>query len=127
MSCGLRQIEYGISDILQSIKGKPSKQYKDHFIETDTERVDTFLIQKRGKRLLVDMEAGIEHLGRATHKYIDRMLIIVEPGSNSIQTPKTIIKLGKEIGIDHFEIIGNKIQEKKIGSTHNSFTIESLE
>lgn len=73
------------------------------------------------------MEAGIEHLGRATHKYIDRMLIIVEPGSNSIQTPKTIIKLGKEIGIDHFEIIGNKIQEKKIGSTHNSFTIESLE
>ena len=60
--------------------------------------------------VIVDMEAGIEHLGRATADAIDKMLIIVEPGSRSISTAKSIIKLAEEIGVRSFGIIGNKIQ-----------------
>ena len=70
------------------------------------------IILNRKEVVIVDMEAGIEHLGRATTKSIDWMLIIVEPGTRSIDTAKTIIKLGREIGITQYGIIGNKIQNK---------------
>lgn len=70
------------------------------------------IILYRDEIVIVDMEAGIEHLGRATARSIDKMLITVEPGSRSIFTAKTIIKLAQEIGIDEFGIIGNKIQDK---------------
>ncbi len=68
------------------------------------------IILHRQEVVLVDMEAGIEHLGRGTAQAVDKMLIIVEPGSRSIATAKTIIKLAKEIGVNSFAIIGNKIQ-----------------
>ncbi|NOR13824.1 MAG: hypothetical protein GQ545_11285 [Candidatus Aminicenantes bacterium] len=54
---------------------------------------------------VVDMEAGIEHLGRATAQSIDRMLIVVEPGLRSIQTAHTILKMGKDIGVPSFGIL----------------------
>ncbi len=60
--------------------------------------------------VLVDMEAGIEHLGRGTAQAINKMLIVVEPGWRSISTAQTIMKLAKEIGVFSFGIIGNKIQ-----------------
>jgi len=68
------------------------------------------IILNRDEVVIVDMEAGIEHLGRATARSIDKMIIIVEPSSRSIATTKTIMKLAKEIGIQSFAIIGNKIQ-----------------
>lgn len=71
------------------------------------------IILNRKEVVIVDMEAGVEHLGRGTAKHIDRMLIIVEPGSRSLETAKNIMKFGKEIGIKHFGIIGNKIQNEK--------------
>lgn len=70
------------------------------------------IILNRDEVVIVDMEAGIEHLGRATARSIDKMLIIVEPSSRSIDTAKTIMKLAKEIGIHSFGIISNKIQDK---------------
>jgi len=71
------------------------------------------IILNRNEVVIVDMEAGIEHLGRATSRSIDKMLIIVEPGSRSISTAKTIMKLAKDIGIESFGIIGNKIQDEQ--------------
>ncbi|MFB0564417.1 MAG: AAA family ATPase [Candidatus Aminicenantaceae bacterium] len=70
------------------------------------------IILNRDEVVIVDMEAGIEHLGRATAQYIDKMLIIVEPGSRSIHTARTIMKLSAEIGINSFGIIANKIQNE---------------
>lgn len=70
------------------------------------------IILNRDEIVIVDMEAGIEHLGRATARSIDKMLITVEPGSRSTFTARTIIKLAKEIGIVDFGIIGNKIKDK---------------
>jgi CO dehydrogenase maturation factor len=70
------------------------------------------IILNRDEVVIVDMEAGIEHLGRATSRAIDKMLIVIEPGSRSISTAKTILRLAREIGIESFGIIANKVQDK---------------
>jgi CO dehydrogenase maturation factor len=70
------------------------------------------IILHRREVVIVDMEAGIEHLGRATAKSIDKMLICVEPGSRSIDTARIIMNLGKEIGLKDFGIVGNKVRNK---------------
>ena len=71
------------------------------------------IILNRDEVVIVDMEAGIEHLGRATARSIDKMIIIVEPSSRSISTAKTIIRMAKEIDIKSFGIIANKMQDEQ--------------
>lgn len=71
------------------------------------------IILSRKEVVIVDMEAGIEHLGRATARAVDRIIIVVEPSSRSIATAKTIMKMAKEIGVESFGIIGNKIQAEQ--------------
>ena len=71
------------------------------------------ILLNRNEVILVDMEAGIEHLGRATAQSIDTMLIVVEPGQRSIQTAKAILRLGEDIGIEKFGIIANKIRSEE--------------
>jgi CO dehydrogenase maturation factor len=70
------------------------------------------IILHRNEVVIVDMEAGIEHLGRSTAASIDKMLICIEPGSRSIATAKAIMRLGEEIGLHDFGIVGNKILNK---------------
>jgi CO dehydrogenase maturation factor len=81
------------------------------------------IILNRNEVVIVDMEAGIEHLGRSTTKSIDKMVIVVEPGQRSIETARSVMNLGKDIGLTDFLIIGNKIrnenQEKWIRSQFN--------
>jgi CO dehydrogenase maturation factor len=80
------------------------------------------IILNRDEVVIVDMEAGIEHLGRATSRSIDRMLIVVEPGSRSISSAKTILRLAQDIEIESFGIIGNKVQDKTQENwIHNQF------
>jgi CO dehydrogenase maturation factor len=71
------------------------------------------IILNRNEVVIVDMEAGIEHLGRATARSIDQMIIVVEPGWRSISTAQTIMKLAQDIGVRSFGIIGNKIQNEQ--------------
>lgn len=68
------------------------------------------IILHRKEAVIVDMEAGIEHMGRATAQHIDKMLICVEPGSRSIETAMAIMHMGKDIGLENFGIVGNKIR-----------------
>ena len=70
------------------------------------------IILHRDEAVIVDMEAGIEHLGRATASAIQEMVIVVEPGSRSIDTALTIMKLSRDIGLQKFRIIGNKVQNE---------------
>src|SRR5659263_46217 len=58
--------------------------------------------------VLVDMEAGIEHLGRATARGVDAMLVVVEPGRRSIQTAEAITRLAGEIGITNIMLVVNE-------------------
>ena len=68
------------------------------------------IILNRHEIVIVDMEAGIEHLGRATARSIDKMLVIIEPGSRSIATARIIKKMASEIGIQSFGFIANKVR-----------------
>ncbi|MFH1312524.1 MAG: AAA family ATPase [Candidatus Eisenbacteria bacterium] len=69
------------------------------------------IVLNRDEVVIVDMEAGIEHLGRATLEAIDKMLIVVEPGMRSIATATTIMRLAGEIGVTSFGIIANKVKD----------------
>jgi CO dehydrogenase maturation factor len=74
------------------------------------------LMVARKEWVILDMEAGIEHIGRGTAIGVDEMLVVVEPSRMSIDTAYRIEKLSKDIGIKSIRIIGNKIrspEEKK--------------
>jgi CO dehydrogenase maturation factor len=69
----------------------------------------TYIILKRDEFVLVDMEAGIEHLGRATAQGVDVMVVVVEPTLQSIGTAQSIAVLARQIGIPEIRFVGNKI------------------
>lgn len=67
------------------------------------------LVLRRDETLILDMEAGIEHLGRGTARGVDLMVAVVEPGQRAIETALQVEKLGREIGIRRFAFVANKI------------------
>lgn len=73
------------------------------------------LLVEREEVVIMDMEAGIEHLGRSTSDSVDALLAIVEPGESSIRTAHLIKKLASEIGIKRVFAVFNKVssQEEK--------------
>lgn len=73
----------------------------------------THIVLARDEVVIMDMEAGIEHLGRATAQSVDRLLVVVEPGRRSIDTAMHIKKLAGEIGLNKLALIGNKIRGQK--------------
>lgn len=70
----------------------------------------THLMLQRDDLLIMDMDAGLEHLGRATAKAVDHLLIVVEPGSRSIETARQIVQLARDIGIETFSLVANKVR-----------------
>ena len=70
------------------------------------------LVLSRREVVIMDMEAGIEHLGRGTSGAVDRLIIVVEPGRRSFETADRIKQLGTDIGIRKFGIVGNKIRNE---------------
>ncbi|MBF0119065.1 MAG: AAA family ATPase [Desulfobacterales bacterium] len=73
----------------------------------------THIVLSRDEVVVMDMEAGIEHLGRATAKSVDKLIVVVEPGRRSIDTANHIKKLSSEIGLNNIAIVGNKIRGKQ--------------
>ena len=69
----------------------------------------TDLVLYKDETLILDMEAGVEHLGRATARGVDVMLIVIEPGQRSIDCGKRIRRMAGEIGIESTCWIANKV------------------
>ena len=67
------------------------------------------LVLRRNEALVMDMEAGIEHLGRGTTRGVDVMLVVVEPGQRSIDTARRVFELGGQLGLRQFRVVANKI------------------
>ncbi|NLV16573.1 MAG: AAA family ATPase [Syntrophomonadaceae bacterium] len=67
------------------------------------------LVLHRNETLIMDMEAGIEHLGRATAQGVDLMLVVVEPGQRSIECAYQVKRMCGELGLTNLLYIGNKI------------------
>lgn len=68
------------------------------------------LFLQRNEAVIMDMEAGLEHLGRATAEAVDRLLVVVEPGMRSIDTALRIKRLAADIHITRISIAANKIR-----------------
>lgn len=71
------------------------------------------LIIERDDVVIMDMEAGIEHMGRSLSDSMDGLIVVVEPGMRSIQTAKTIMKLANDIGLKRIYAVLNKIDNEK--------------
>jgi len=71
----------------------------------------THLLLDKSEVVLVDLEAGIEHLGRRTIQAVEALLVVVEPGWRSIQVAQRIIELAGHIGLKRVLIVGNKVAE----------------
>ncbi len=74
------------------------------------------ILLERNEVIIMDMEAGIEHLSRATASAVNKLIIVVEPARRSLETAATVKRLANDIGLESIGIVGNKIhssEEKK--------------
>ena len=74
------------------------------------------VVLKESSVVIMDMEAGIEHLGRGTTRGIDLMIVVVEPGARSLETAERIKRLGTDIGVNEFAAVINKAGEEELGA-----------
>ncbi|MFB6290279.1 MAG: AAA family ATPase [Candidatus Bipolaricaulia bacterium] len=81
------------------------------------------LMLERNEVVIVDMEAGIEHLGRGTGEGVDALLAVVEPDQRSIETKLRVERLAKDIGIDTVYTICNKVRRDE----DREFLVDTLE
>jgi len=70
----------------------------------------THLMFRKDEVLLLDMYAGVEHLGRATVDFVDAMLVVVEPTRRSLGTAAQIKKLANDLGLSRLYLVGNKVR-----------------
>jgi len=70
----------------------------------------THLMFRNDEVLLLDMYAGVEHLGRATVDFVDAMLVVVEPTRRSLGTAAQIKKLANDLGLQRLYLVGNKVR-----------------
>ena len=71
----------------------------------------THLLFRKDDVLILDMYAGVEHLGRATADFVDAMLVVVEPTRRSLGTAAQIARLAQDIGLARLWLVGNKVRD----------------
>lgn len=70
------------------------------------------IIAERDEVVVVDMEAGIEHLTRGTSQSVDAFIVVVEPGQRSIQTASTVRRMAGELGVKNVYAVANKVRSE---------------
>ena len=68
------------------------------------------IVVARDEVVVLDMEAGLEHLARGTAQAVDHLIVVVEPGRRSIETAHQIKRLAGDLGIKSLKFVGNKIR-----------------
>jgi CO dehydrogenase maturation factor len=63
--------------------------------------------------VILDMVAGVEHLGRGTASGVDVMLIVAQPDKRSMDTAANVKKLTEELKIKNCILVGNKIKNQE--------------
>jgi CO dehydrogenase maturation factor len=82
----------------------------------------THLLLRRDEVLIMDMEAGLEHLGRGTAQAVDAFIVVVEPGRRSIQTAHAIRALAHDLAVERVYAVGNKV----VSESDETFIAEQL-
>ena len=71
------------------------------------------LVLARDEVVILDMEAGLEHLGRATSMGVDKLLVVVEPGRRSLDTAEAVKRLAEDLKVKNIGVVGNKVRHAK--------------
>ena len=75
-------------------------------------RIINHLVLRSNDVVILDMEAGLEHLGRGTTEGMDQFVVVIEPGARSIQTYKNVKRLAAGLGVKKVRVVANKGQER---------------
>lgn len=75
--------------------------------------VSSALLADSGDISLLDMEASIEHLGRATPEGVDVLFVVVEPYYRALETASRIAPLARDLGIPRLITIANKVRDRE--------------
>lgn len=62
--------------------------------------------------VILDMEAGLEHLGRGTASGMDQFVVVIEPGARSVQTYKNVKRLAQQLGVPRIGVVANKVRNE---------------
>lgn len=76
-------------------------------------RLISHLMLKSDDVVIMDMEAGLEHLGRGTAENMEQFVVVIEPGARSIQTYKNVKRLATQLGIKKVRVVANKVRDKE--------------
>ncbi len=83
------------------------------------------VIVERDEVVILDMEAGIEHLGRGTAAHVDTILVVTDSNRKSLGTASAIIRIARDAGIPQIRVVGNRIAGLRDEETLRSFAREN--
>jgi len=75
-------------------------------------RIINSMVLHRDDVVILDMEAGLEHLGRGTTEGVDAFIVVIEPGARSVQTYKNVKRLAEDLGVKQVRVIANKVRDE---------------
>lgn len=75
-------------------------------------RIINNMVLHRDDVVIMDMEAGLEHLGRGTTESVDQFIVVIEPGARSIQTYKNVKRLASDLGVKQVRVVANKVRNE---------------
>ena len=75
-------------------------------------RIINHLVLRSDDVVIMDMEAGLEHLGRGTTDGMDQFVVVIEPGARSIQTYKNVKRLAEGLGVKQVRVVANKVRNE---------------
>ncbi len=103
---------YRFNNILLLVTGKSKEAASGCYCPENVflRRLLKHLVVDRHEIVIVDMEAGIEHLTRGTTEAVDAFIVVVEPGQRSIQTANTVKEMAKGLGVKRVFVVANKVR-----------------
>ncbi len=103
---------YRLNNILLLVTGKSKEAASGCYCPENVflRRLLKHLVVNRDEIVIVDMEAGIEHLTRGTTEAVDAFIVVVEPGQRSIQTANTVKEMAKGLGVKKVFVVANKVR-----------------
>ena len=69
------------------------------------------LTYRKNDVVVMDMEAGLEHLGRGTAANMDQFIVVIEPGARSVQTYRNVKRLADDLGVKQVRVVANKVRD----------------
>jgi len=79
------------------------------------------MLQEEDVVVVVDMEAGLEHLSRGTGRHVDTLVVMMEPYYRALETARRTVELGRELGVARVAVVSNKVRDELDRQTVSAF------